>query len=273
MKRIALLLLLALSGCEKEPDSGWLGYAEGDNAFIAAPQPGWVSSLRVERGAMVHPGDLLFTLDDTAQRASRDSANATLNAARASLAQEQANLQYAQKQLNRQNGLARANAGTPTQLDLARSAYQQSAAHIALLRAQIQQTEASLSGANHSLDERNVVARTQGRVEEIYFRQGEYVPASTPVLSVLPPDNIYVRFFVPETEFAKVHLGQKVKIGCDGCTGNITATITFIASQEEFTPPVIFSQGNREKLVFKLEARVPGGLKLNPGQPVDVRPL
>jgi HlyD family secretion protein len=95
----------------------------------------------------------------------------------------------------------------------------------------------------------------------------------TPVVSVLPPQNVYVRFFVPESQFARVKLGQRVAVACDGCAQNITATVTFIAQQEEFTPPVIFSIGSREKLVFKLEARAPGGLKLNPGQPVDVRPL
>jgi HlyD family secretion protein len=110
-------------------------------------------------------------------------------------------------------------------------------------------------------------------VQDIYFRQGEYAPAQTPVVAVLPPKNVFVRFFVPETQFAKVKLGQRVRIACDGCAANLTATITFIAQQEEFTPPVIFSQGNREKLVFKLEAHAPGGLKLSPGQPVQVHPL
>jgi HlyD family secretion protein len=118
-----------------------------------------------------------------------------------------------------------------------------------------------------------VTSRTHGWVEEIYFRQGEYAPAQTPVVAVLPPENIFVRFFVPETELAHVKLGQRVKITCDGCAQNITATIAFIAQQEEFTPPVIFSSGNREKLVFKLEARAPGGLKLAPGQPVEVHPI
>jgi HlyD family secretion protein len=89
---------------------------------------------------------------------------------------------------------------------------------------------------------------------------------------MLPPQNVYVRFFVPENQFSKIHLGGKVKIGCDGCAETV-ATVTFIAAREEFTPPVIFSIGSREKLVFKVEARAPDGLKLNPGQPVDVRPL
>ncbi|HEY4123320.1 MAG TPA: efflux RND transporter periplasmic adaptor subunit [Rhizomicrobium sp.] len=273
MKRSFLLpVFLLLAACGQNNDGAWLGYGEGDNAFISAPQPGWVSSMHVERGALVHRGDLLFTLDDTAQVASRDQAVATLTNAKASLAQEQANLAYAQMQLTRQTGLARAHAGTPTDLDLARSNYQQSQARIAQLQSQIEQMNASLSGATYSLTQRNVVALTEGRVQDIYFRAGEYVPASTPVVSILPPKNIYVRFFVPETQFSKVHIGQKVRVTCDGCQP-VDATISFIAQQEEFTPPVIFSQDSRTKRVFKLEARVPGGMKLNPGQPVQVRPL
>ena len=272
MKRLLLFFLLLLAACGQKDGQVWLGYAEGDNAFISAPQPGWVSSLHVERGAYVHRGDLLFTLDDTAQIAARDQAVASLETAKASLAQEQANLAYAQRQLQRQTGLARANAGTPTNLDLAKSNYEQSAARIAQLQSQIAQTNASLSGATYSLTQRNIVAQTEGRVQDIYFRPGEYVPASTPVVSVLPPKNIYVRFFVPETQFARVHIGQKVRVTCDGCRP-MDATISFIAQQEEFTPPVIFSQDSRTKLVFKLEARMAGGMKLNPGQPMQVRPL
>jgi HlyD family secretion protein len=272
MKLLAVASLLLLAACGKSDDHAWLGYAEGDNAFISAPQPGWVASLHVERGTFVHRGDLLFTLDDTAQKAARDQAEASLTAAKASLQQEQANLIYTRTQLDRQNGLARDRAGTPTNLDLAKSNYEQSAARVAQLQSQIRQTEASLASASYSLSQRDIVSQTEGRVQDIYFRTGEYVPASTPVVSILPPKNIYVRFFVPETEFDKVHLGEKLRISCDGCKP-MNATVTFIAQQEEFTPPVIFSQDVRQKLVFKMEARASGGLKLNPGQPVQVRPL
>ena len=120
--------------------------------------------------------------------------------------------------------------------------------------------------------QRQVIAQTEGNVQDIYFREGEYLPASTPAVSILPPKNVFVRFFVPETEFARIQLGGKVRVTCDGCAA-MDATVTFIAAREEFTQPVIFSVGNREKLVFKLEARAPDGLKLNPGQPVQVRPL
>lgn len=274
MKKLVLLLpLLLLVACDGKPaDDAWLGYGEGDMAFIAAPQPGWVTQMTVERGQTVHRGDLLFVLDDTQQQAGRDQADATLAATRASLKQEQSNLAFARVSLNRQNRLAQDNAGTPTQRDQALNAFRQSQARIAQLQAQISQMEASLTGASYGLSQRRIVAQTDGPVQDIYFRPGEFVPAATPVVSLLPPANVYVRFFVPESQLPKVRLGQKVRVTCDGCKP-MMATVSFIATRVEYTPPVIFSVGNREKLVFKLEARAPGGLPVHPGQPVDVRPL
>lgn len=272
MKRVALFLALSLAACGQKDENAWLGYGEGDYAFVSAPQPGWVTELAVERGDIVHRGEILFTLDSTEQTASRDQAVDSLNQAKASLAQEQANFQYMQTERARQTRLMQAHAGTQQALDQAENNARQSAARIAQLQAQIGQMEASLSGAAYNLSQRRIEALTQGPVQDIYFRPGEYVPGSTPVVSILPPANIYVRFFVPETQLAKVHLGEPVRVTCDGCRP-MTATITFIASQEEYTPPVIFSVGNREKLVFKVEARAKGGLPLHPGQPVDVRPL
>ena len=268
---VALSLLLVVAACRQAADLPWLGYGEGDYAMISAPQGGWVTSLAVERGQMVHRGDLLFTLDSLEQLATRDQAVASLGQARASLTQEQANLEYAETELARQDRLAGDSAGTPATRAQAENTAKQSRARIAQLDAEIAQMQASLNGAEYALSQRRIVARTEGPVEDIYFRPGEYVAPSTAVVSVLPPANVYVRFFVPETQLARVHLGQKVRISCDACQPT-DAVITFIASSEEYTPPVLFSVGNREKLMYKLEARAPGGLPIHPGQPVEVRP-
>jgi len=265
-------LLIFLTGCSRNEGHGWLGYAEGDNAFISAPQAGWLAHLNVERGDHVKPRTLLFTLDDTREAAARDQAAAAIPQIKAQILQAKANLDLTSKTLERQQGLARARAGVPTALDQAQTNYRQAVAALSQFQAQEKQAEATLTGAQYTLAQRDIVSYVEGPVQDVYFREGEYVPPSTPVLSVLPPKNIYVRFFVPETGFARVRLGQMVRITCDGCKP-LTATITFIAQQEEFTPPVIFSVGNREKLVFKLEARAPEGLPLHPGQPVEVRPL
>jgi HlyD family secretion protein len=272
-KSFALIFLLGLAGCGQNADHAWLGYAEGDTAFVAAPQAGWVSNLKVERGAEVKTGELLFSLDDTNQTAARDQAKAQIAQAEGQMGQAQASLNLARKELTRQQGLLRSGATSKQAFDQAQSAYQTAAALVAQINANKQQAQATLTGAAYQLSERDVISRTSGRVQDVFFRPGEYAPAMTPVVSILPPGNVYVRFFVPETEFAKVKLGQKISIHCDGCAKDITATVSFIAAQEEFTPPVIFSVGVREKLVFKVEARMPGGLPLHPGQPVDVRPL
>jgi HlyD family secretion protein len=273
LTHLSLVLVLALAACSKSNQGAWLGYAEGDNAFIAAPLSGWVTNVKVQRGDWVKKGDLLFELDDTSQIALRDQATAAIAQAEGQMSQAQANLDLTQKELTRQEGLVRAGATSKQAYDQAKAAYETATAQVAQITADENQAKASLANATYQLSQRQVVSLTTGRVQDVYFRDGEYVPAMTPVVSVLPPQNIYVRFFVPEDQFAKIHLGQKVKVHCDGCAGNIVATVGFIASQEEFTPPVIFSNQSRKQLVFKVEARAPGGLKLNPGQPVDVDPL
>jgi len=274
MKRLSVpVFLFLLAACGRNDERGWLGYGEGDTAFVSAPQAGWISKMTVNRGDWVDRGRLLFTLDDTHETAARDQALANIGQAEAELAQEKANLEYTQTELTRQTGLARAHAGVPATLDQVVASNRQSRSRIAQLESQIRQMQAAFADANYQLSQRTVIARTRGHVQDIFFRLGEYAPAMTPVVSLLPPENVFVRFFVPEEDFARIHLGERVAISCDGCPPNLMAKVTFIASREEFTPPVIFSLDNRSKLVFKIEARAPGGLKLNPGQPVSVRPL
>ena len=110
-----------------------------------------------------------------------------------------------------------------------------------------------------------------GSVQQIYYRPGELVPAGRPVVSLLPPGNIKIRFFVPETVLPSVALGEAVTIHCDGCKADVTAKVTFISRTSEFTPPVIYSLDERSKLVFLIEARTDTPGELRVGQPVDVR--
>lgn len=273
MKRLSLIVLLLCAGCDRPADTGWLGYAEGETAMIAAPSAGWLSGLGVKRGDTVTTGQTLFHLDDTEQSSATQQAQAGVASVQAQIVEAKAALAYAQIDLARQTRLVGEKAAAQQALDLSRQNFKTAQSRLAALEAQAKQNEAAFTGAAYQQSERSIAARTQGIVQDIFFREGEYVPAMTPVIAVLPPENVFVRFFVPESEFSKIHLGQKVTVSCDGCAADITAAISFIASTEEFTPPVIFSVGNREKLVFKVEARANGGLKLNPGQPVQVRPL
>ena len=178
MKRLALTALLLLAACGRTDDGAWLGYVEGEDAFIAPPQPGWVTHLAVRRGQWVKPGDLLFTLDDIHEKAARDQAAANLASAQAQRDQEEANNGYTQTELTRQTGLAREHAGTPTNYDQALLGAQQSDRRIPQLDAQISQMQGALADAEYQLSQRRVIAYTGGRVEDIYFREGEYAPAA-----------------------------------------------------------------------------------------------
>ncbi|MGZ5032723.1 MAG: HlyD family secretion protein, partial [Usitatibacter sp.] len=130
----------------------------------------------------------------------------------------------------------------------------------------------ALAQADWRLKQKSVASSVTGTVTDTMFVRGEFVAAGAPVVSLLPPANVKVRFFVPEPRLGSVKVGQKVLLACDGCASAMGATISFIAPQAEYTPPVIYSRDSRAKLVFLVEARPAGedAVKLHPGQPVDV---
>ena len=128
--------------------------------------------------------------------------------------------------------------------------------------------------AQWRLDQRHVASPADGVVADVLARPGETMPAGGPVVSLLPPGNIFVRFFVPEPRLAHVHLGDRSRCDCDNCPADLVGTISFIAPQAEYTPPVIYSEASRAKLVYMVEARPSReqAMLINPGQPVAVRP-
>jgi HlyD family secretion protein len=142
-------------------------------------------------------------------------------------------------------------------------------------QALIESLRAAVVMAQWRIDQRHVMAPAAGIVADVLARPGETIPAGGAVVSLLPPENIFVRFFVPETRLAEVHGGDKVALLCDRCPADLAATVSFISPQAEFTPPVIYSEASRAKLVYMVEARPPReqATLINPGQPIAVRPL
>jgi HlyD family secretion protein len=237
----AAVLALSLAGCNNN-DSTYQGWIEANLIFVAPDEVGRVQTLLVREGDVVKSGQPLFTVDDELQQAD--------------LAQVKAALTNAQQTFDRAAQLAKTGAGTQKDLDAA----------VATLR----DAQARLNSSQTRLGRRSVFSPVDGAVQQVYYRPGEMVPAGRPVLALLPPGNIKVRFFVPQTVLQNIAYGDSVKIGCDGCEKNLTARVSFIARQSEFTPPVIYSLEERAKLVFLIEAlpEKPGNMRV--GQPVDV---
>jgi HlyD family secretion protein len=237
----ACALALLLAACNKN-DTTYQGWIEADLIFVAPDEVGRLQTLSVREGDVVKTGDPLFTVEDDLQQAD--------------LAQVKASLTNAQQTFDRASMLAETGAGTQKDLDAA----------VAVLR----DAKARLNSSQTRLARRSVFSPVSGTVQQVYYRPGEMVPADRPVLALLPPGNVKVRFFAPEAMLPNIAYGDTLRIGCDGCAGDLTARVSFIARQSEFTPPVIYSLEERAKLVFLIEALPEKPDALRVGQPVDV---
>ena len=306
----ATFLCLAAACGEKAP-APLQGYVEGEYVRVAAPFAGTLVRLDAQRGQAIAEGAPLFSLEaeseDAARReaqerarraqaqvdARRSGKRATeIDAARAQVAQAEVAAGLSEREFARQTDLVAKGFVSRQRADEARAARDRDRARVAELQSALATTRAgarpdelraaeaqaaaareALSQADWRLRQKSVAAGVAATVTDTLYARGEFVPAGAPVVTLLPPGNVKVRFFVPETVLGGVRVGQKASISCDGCAAPIEAQVTFIAPQAEYTPPIIYSKENRTKLVFLIEARTSpaDAAKLHPGQPVDVR--
>ena len=279
------------------------GYIEGESLFLAAPVAGTVSRINAEEGQRVAAGAQLFAIDPATLSAQGEQAQAQVAEARTQIASAQANAQQAeaeaaaaatdvdkaQRDLGRLLAVRRddPDAVAGTDIDAAQAALREASARlraaretasarraqIAAARAQENQARGGSREVDIRVGQLSPPAPSAGRVEEVYFRPGEWAAANQPVVSLLPDDRIKVRFFVPEKEVARYRPGRTVRFSCDGCLSGLSAKITYVSPRPEFTPPVIFSRDSRDRLVFMVEALPAKPANLMPGLPVDVEPI
>ena len=309
----ALLSLALVTSCGRPASSDKVqGYVEGEFVYIASPLAGSLKTLEVQRGAQVKVGDLLFSLEDNPEKTARDEADRRLAQARANfedarkgkrpseiesmeaqLKQARVALTLSEKESARQERLTHIPGATSEQdLDRARATRDQDNQRVAQLEADLKTArlgsridlvlaaeatqraqEAALARAEWDLSQKAQSAPEAGVIFDTLYREGEWVAAGRPVVSLLPPQNIKVRAFVPETRVASIHPGDPVQVSVDGLKEPLTGKVSFISPRAEFTPPVIYSLESRGKLVFMVEAVFDpeSAVKLHPGQPVDVR--
>lgn len=305
----ACLAALLLNACGRSDQTSYQGYAEGEYVRVGPLQGGTITAIPVQRGDKVADGALLFQMDQTAEIAARKQAVAQLaeaqsryddlnkglraseldqiKAARTSAA---AQVAKASADLKRKRTLYADGNVSKAVLDAAQAANDAAVGSLRELNARlatgqlaaridqidaaaagVKAAQASLDKASWQLSQREGYAPASGSIEDVYFRVGEIAGAGQPVVSMLPPANIKIRFFIPESELARVQTRDKVTLACDGCPRDITATVRFIASQAEFTPPVIYSENAKSKLVYMAEATPDTKPEtFHPGEPVTV---
>jgi HlyD family secretion protein len=310
MNRAArLAFALALTACEPPPKDTLQGYVEADSVIVSAPQGGWLSELNVRRGQTVREGEILFALDADAQIADRDRALAAvaqaeaqaanlgkgrrteeLAAIQASIAEAEAQAAFANEELARQQALLAKGFATRRAVQSAQASANAGRARVANARAQlaaaklggrsderaaaqaaIASARAALAQAEYALLQRQIRARVSGVVEDVIREKGEFAPTNGAVVQILPSDALKLKFFVPEARRAQIQTGISVGVACSACPPGLRARVSFIAPASEFTPPVIYSETARDKLVWAVEARPePSSFRLSPGQPVDI---
>lgn len=309
------LLLLALAGCEGPPVQRWQGYVEGEYVYLASPTAGYLQQLLVKRGGHVQRDQPLYRLSAVPEQTGLSEATAREQAAQfradnlqapqrgeairslqAQVQAAQAALGLSESRLRKQQQLAAAGFISNLALDEARASRDRDAAQLRSLQAQLTQAQQEV-GRQHEVGAAQAEVRASealrqqrqwllaqsqrqasatGIISETFYREGEWVPAGQPVASLLPDDGRLLRFFVPETQLASLKPGGRVRAQCDGCGAPFEAEIRFIATQPEYTPPILYNLENRSKLVFRVEA-VPltatVAQRLLPGMPLDVTPV
>ncbi len=304
-----IVLCLQLAACSPPQPTDLPGYIEANFTRVAAPLAGRLVALPVTKGQEIEADSLLFVLDQDQENAAVAEANARLKrqgAAAADLskgkrreeiavleAQERqvvAQLALGEADLKRQEELAARNFISSAGLDSIRTRVKAETARVSEIRANLQvarlaarpdareAAEAEIAAARAVVaqsewkrDQKTVRAPVTARVDDTLYQVGEWVPAGSPVVSLLTPKALKVRFFVAQADLSNYAVGTQVQASCDNCGVPFTARVSFVAKSPEFTPPVIYSHENRARLVFLVEALPDQDQSLNPGQPVDVR--
>lgn len=307
-----LAAAVVLMTCQRPASDRVQGYVEGEFVYVASPFAGALEALAVRRGQQVHEGEALFALERGSEKAARDEAERRLSQAlanledarkgkrpteieslKAQLKQAQAALRLSRREVVRQEGLTTVpGAAVELEVDRARAARDQDRQRVAQLQAdldtallgsrtdqviaaeaEVRAREAALARAEWEFGQKRQQAPKSGLVFDTLYREGEWVPAGRPVVVLLPPENIKVRAFVPEKRLGTIHPGDDVQVAVDGVPKAFPGTVSYISPRAEYTPPVIYSQESRDKLVFMVEIVFDpqSAADLNPGQPVDVQ--
>jgi HlyD family secretion protein len=302
--------VIALWGCSRAANTSWQGYLEGDFVYVSSPLSGRLEKLSVAKGARVAAGAPLFQLEHASESDAEQEASQMLDGARAQLidlkkgsrpeeiealvarlAQARAAEENSRLELARQDALLKAGAVTASDHDKARFTHDadaatvdEDAARLATARlggradaikaagAAVRAEDEAVAKAHWNVEQKAQSAPTGALVYDTLYREGEFVAAGSPVVVLLPPANIKVRFFVDEPDYARLKAGDHVEVGVPGLASPLEGTVSYLSQQPEYTPPVLYNRDNRSKLVYMAEAvfDAAAAADLHPGQPVDV---
>jgi len=280
------LCVIFLASCAKTEEPTLAGYVEADLVYLAPQDSGLVKTLNVREGDKVKAGDIVFTLDPARAAIAAEQATSAAESAKARAAEEgsmakqiaeaEAGLVLAEQSFRRSKALVKDGAVSKEKYDIDAAAVVAAKARLDGARAErdamLQDSDtmsAAARLAERRLTDLETIAPQAGTIERIYRRPGEIAAFGDPVVALLAPENLKLKFFAPEPMLSSLAIGGTIEFSCDGCATR-KAAISFIASEPQYTPPVIYSIKERDKLVFLVEARPVDRDGLHPGLPVTI---
>ena len=194
-----------------------------------------------------------------------------LEAAKATVLQKESKLDGASKSYERFKKLFKADATTQQKLEDAETAYLAAKADLLQAQASVKEAEAAIevakAGAEASkatiqaavadIDDSLLVAPREGRIQYRIAQPGEVLSAGGRVLNLVDLTDVYMTFFLPEEAAGKVRIGSEVRLLLDAIPGYpVPAKVSYVASVAQFTPKTVETRSEREKLMFRVKARI-----------------
>ena len=272
MRRLALLTLTFLMLACKEHPPQYNGYIDADLTYLSSNFAGRLDSLLVLRGQAVKKNELLFKLEQTTEYDGVAISQFNTKNLQAQRRQIISQIQYVETNYQRTSRMRKQDAASQNDLDLAKKDLDVLKSQLNAIDFQIKSSRVDIANKKWQVERKESYAPDAGMIFDTYFTKNEYVQPGQPVLSLITKEHIKVIFFVPEAELSHIHLKEKVKLSTDGNPTFAKGTISYIAKIAQYTPPIIYSREDRQKLVFRVEARLnnPNLQEIHLGQPISL---
>ncbi|MFZ2315586.1 MAG: efflux RND transporter periplasmic adaptor subunit [Gammaproteobacteria bacterium] len=268
-----ITLALILTGCHREQKVSLPGYLDAKYTYVSASFSGILQSLHTQAGDQVKKNQSLFTLESLPESADLQAAKARLQEAKDLASKTNAEFSLRQSDFNRRQHLFKKAVISKEEFESSQASYLQVLSQVQSNKANLAAKEADVEKSSWAAQQKTIASPITSTVFDVYYSQGEFIPAGRPVLSLLENNNLKVIFFIPEENLSQIHLNQAIEINCDNCHASFSGKVSYISTKAEFTPPVIYSTEEKAKLVYRVEA-IPqmqdATNKLNSGQPITV---
>src|SRR3954468_4493446 len=248
--------LLFPAGCRRRRNAV-SGTIEVDEVHVAPRSAGRVEKIFAWEGDALKTGDVIVQLEASELVARRDLAAAQINTAQHDVEAQSAQLEFLKAEAQRQQDLLKRNTVAASESERAVSAAKAQEENIAAALARVEQAKAQLADMDAQIQEMKIVAPTESILEVLSVKVGDVLPANREVATLILPQRLWVRVYVPEPWLGLIKLNDPVRVRVDSFSGrDFTRAVEQINRKAEFTPRNVQTVEDRIKQVFGVKIRL-----------------